>query len=348
MEPVYATPKADESKLDDYHNNRNSDHKYDYQQKASSEYGNFEQQYKNNNGRNNNLGYTDSHRSRNREKTDEANYQKSYHNSHPDNTHDKMEQNYDAQDNVDKNSPPHGRGKGAAEHKQGGDGRKYSETVTAPALLINKLTSKVPAPSVQLYHYVSEYDASNDDYSNTWYYYTMGNGGNYDDNYKYDYKSYNDYEKTKEGYEKSFSTVKTTNQESEDPLDHDQDDEETVQSWEPTTPTAVKAQTDKTSDKAKENYPITKAVSGASVKQPTEAVQKEIQNMSVEVDAELISRRTTPETSVILPLAIGLAITLVLLVMVACRLRMVKRKLRHGRPLANSQEADYLINGMYL
>ena len=49
----------------------------------------------------------------------------------------------------------------------------------------------------------------------------------------------------------------------------------------------------------------------------------------------------------IVALALGLAITAILLVFVGCRLRNVKRRLRRGRPL-NSNEADYLVNGMYL
>jgi len=49
----------------------------------------------------------------------------------------------------------------------------------------------------------------------------------------------------------------------------------------------------------------------------------------------------------ILVLALGLSITALLLIFAGCRLRTVKRRLRKGRPL-NSNEADYLINGMYL
>ncbi|KAL4238425.1 hypothetical protein ACF0H5_003133 [Mactra antiquata] len=49
----------------------------------------------------------------------------------------------------------------------------------------------------------------------------------------------------------------------------------------------------------------------------------------------------------IVALALGLAITLMLLIVVGCRLRTVKRRLRKGRAL-HSNEADYLINGMYL
>jgi hypothetical protein len=49
----------------------------------------------------------------------------------------------------------------------------------------------------------------------------------------------------------------------------------------------------------------------------------------------------------VIALALGLCITAVLLIFVGCRLRNVKKRLRRGRPL-NSNEADYLINGMYL
>ncbi|XP_062042905.1 low-density lipoprotein receptor-related protein 11 isoform X2 [Lepus europaeus] len=49
----------------------------------------------------------------------------------------------------------------------------------------------------------------------------------------------------------------------------------------------------------------------------------------------------------VLPLALGLAITALLLLMVACRLRLVKQKLKKARPIT-SEESDYLINGMYL
>ncbi|XP_074653789.1 uncharacterized protein LOC141907949 [Tubulanus polymorphus] len=49
----------------------------------------------------------------------------------------------------------------------------------------------------------------------------------------------------------------------------------------------------------------------------------------------------------VIALSLGLAIMALLLLIVGCRLRTVKRRLRRGRPL-NSNEADYLINGMYL
>lgn len=49
----------------------------------------------------------------------------------------------------------------------------------------------------------------------------------------------------------------------------------------------------------------------------------------------------------IVALSLGLTFTMLLLIVVGCRLRTVKRRLRKGRAL-HSNEADYLINGMYL
>lgn len=49
----------------------------------------------------------------------------------------------------------------------------------------------------------------------------------------------------------------------------------------------------------------------------------------------------------ILPLALGLIITALLLLMISCRLRLVRHKLKKARPLT-TEESDYLINGMYL
>ncbi|XP_019618699.1 PREDICTED: low-density lipoprotein receptor-related protein 11-like isoform X2 [Branchiostoma belcheri] len=55
-----------------------------------------------------------------------------------------------------------------------------------------------------------------------------------------------------------------------------------------------------------------------------------------------------PESGAVLPLALGLAVTALLLLVVGCRLRQVKGRLKYGRSLATNAEADYLINGMYL
>ncbi|XP_061667577.1 low-density lipoprotein receptor-related protein 11 [Syngnathoides biaculeatus] len=54
-----------------------------------------------------------------------------------------------------------------------------------------------------------------------------------------------------------------------------------------------------------------------------------------------------PESGAILPLTLGLIITALLLLMIACRLRLVRHKLKKARPLT-TEESDYLINGMYL
>lgn len=52
------------------------------------------------------------------------------------------------------------------------------------------------------------------------------------------------------------------------------------------------------------------------------------------------------ENKAVLPLAIFLVIAILLLFLVALRLRIVKSKLKR-RPFA-TDDADYLINGMYL
>lgn len=49
----------------------------------------------------------------------------------------------------------------------------------------------------------------------------------------------------------------------------------------------------------------------------------------------------------VVALSLGLVITFMLLLFVGCRLRNVRKRIRHGRPMS-SNEADYLINGMYL
>ncbi|XP_013887004.1 low-density lipoprotein receptor-related protein 11 [Austrofundulus limnaeus] len=54
-----------------------------------------------------------------------------------------------------------------------------------------------------------------------------------------------------------------------------------------------------------------------------------------------------PESGAILPLVLGVLITALLLLMIGCRLRLVRHKLKKARPLT-TEESDYLINGMYL
>ncbi|KAA0708973.1 Low-density lipoprotein receptor-related protein 11 [Triplophysa tibetana] len=61
----------------------------------------------------------------------------------------------------------------------------------------------------------------------------------------------------------------------------------------------------------------------------------------------LIEGHPPPESGAILPLALGLIISILLLLMVICRLWLVRRKLKKALPLT-TEESDYLINGMYL
>ncbi|XP_078461454.1 low-density lipoprotein receptor-related protein 11 [Lampetra planeri] len=62
-----------------------------------------------------------------------------------------------------------------------------------------------------------------------------------------------------------------------------------------------------------------------------------------QVDAVYVA----PESSAVLPLALGLAVTVLLLVMLGGRFFVARKRLKKGRPLV-SEESDYLINGMYL
>lgn len=67
----------------------------------------------------------------------------------------------------------------------------------------------------------------------------------------------------------------------------------------------------------------------------------------VAVEQIIIASPTDSAQGPIVALALGLAFTVMLLIFVGCRLRNVKRRIRKGRVL-HSNEADYLINGMYL
>ena len=44
----------------------------------------------------------------------------------------------------------------------------------------------------------------------------------------------------------------------------------------------------------------------------------------------------------------GLSVTGVLVLLVGCRLRSLKRHLRRGSRTGHTRDADYLVNGMYL
>uniref|UniRef100_UPI00358F47B8 low-density lipoprotein receptor-related protein 11 isoform X2 n=1 Tax=Myxine glutinosa TaxID=7769 RepID=UPI00358F47B8 len=59
---------------------------------------------------------------------------------------------------------------------------------------------------------------------------------------------------------------------------------------------------------------------------------------------EMVGGHLLPEAGVVLPLALGLTITVMLAAVLACRLVSVNRRLKRTRPLT-SDESDYLING---
>ncbi|XP_039262513.2 low-density lipoprotein receptor-related protein 11-like [Styela clava] len=74
----------------------------------------------------------------------------------------------------------------------------------------------------------------------------------------------------------------------------------------------------------------------------------EIEIIENELEFESVGERTAPQKGAVLPLALGLSVTACVLLMVGCRLHIMKKKLRRrGKPLS-MEESDYLINGMYL
>ncbi|XP_039603437.1 low-density lipoprotein receptor-related protein 11 isoform X2 [Polypterus senegalus] len=83
------------------------------------------------------------------------------------------------------------------------------------------------------------------------------------------------------------------------------------------------------------------------VNSPDEENVNEKNKASLSKAEQKIADKPLPESGAVLPLALGLAITALLLLMAGCRLRLVRQKLKKARPIT-SEESDYLINGMYL
>ncbi|XP_060079598.1 uncharacterized protein LOC132558990 [Ylistrum balloti] len=79
---------------------------------------------------------------------------------------------------------------------------------------------------------------------------------------------------------------------------------------------------------------------------PTKEERVEVQ-FGEEDGLVIVEAPTDNNQGPIVALALGLGVTMMLLIYVGCRLRNVKRRIRKGRAL-HSNEADYLINGMYL
>ncbi|XP_021379666.1 low-density lipoprotein receptor-related protein 11-like isoform X2 [Mizuhopecten yessoensis] len=82
------------------------------------------------------------------------------------------------------------------------------------------------------------------------------------------------------------------------------------------------------------------------VTNPTKAERVEVA-FGEEDGLVIVEAPTDSSQGPIVALALGLGVTMMLLIYVGCRLRNVKRRIRKGRAL-HSNEADYLINGMYL
>lgn len=90
--------------------------------------------------------------------------------------------------------------------------------------------------------------------------------------------------------------------------------------------------------------PITKQTEIAAPKVSKSQAESDV---TVSKPFPVMGGHPVPESGAILPLALGLIITALLLLMIGCRLRLVRHKLKKARPLT-TEESDYLINGMYL
>lgn len=90
--------------------------------------------------------------------------------------------------------------------------------------------------------------------------------------------------------------------------------------------------------------PVTKQTEIAA---PKDSQSQAVSEVVVSKPFKAVGGHPVPESSAILPLALGIIITGLLLLMIGCRLRLVRHKLKKARPLT-TEESDYLINGMYL
>ncbi len=81
----------------------------------------------------------------------------------------------------------------------------------------------------------------------------------------------------------------------------------------------------------------------------TKTIQRTVLDFKMSV-AELYqssSTHTHEANSAILALVVGITVSLLLIILLACRMKTLRRRMsRKGRGLAH--DADYLVNGMYL
>ncbi|XP_049788833.1 uncharacterized protein LOC126194676 isoform X1 [Schistocerca nitens] len=67
-----------------------------------------------------------------------------------------------------------------------------------------------------------------------------------------------------------------------------------------------------------------------------------------DIIVEPVDGEAVRPSGAILSLALGLCVTGIMVVLVGCRLRVVRKRLRRGGKSPYAHEADYLVNGMYL
>lgn len=109
-----------------------------------------------------------------------------------------------------------------------------------------------------------------------------------------------------------------------------------------------KVDTENTEDKDEKEKVDTQNAVTKSTTSVSETPKTTVKTIDFEVPKKVIVKSPTDSSQgPIVALALGLGICLMLLIFVGCRLRTVKRRIRRGKSL-HSNEADYLINGMYL
>ncbi|XP_013401872.1 low-density lipoprotein receptor-related protein 11-like [Lingula anatina] len=126
--------------------------------------------------------------------------------------------------------------------------------------------------------------------------------------------------------------------------DGDSKGQETPAVTVPTSPSPATSEEVKPGDESSSKQPATEHQPDQPSNQvitPNSSV--DLLNQVTEEEEQAASSRQGP----ILALSLGLTVMALLLLFVGCKYRNMKRKLRRGKPL-NSNEADYLINGMYL
>ncbi|XP_013401846.1 uncharacterized protein LOC106167589 [Lingula anatina] len=126
--------------------------------------------------------------------------------------------------------------------------------------------------------------------------------------------------------------------------DGDSKEQETPAVTVPTSPSPATSEEVKPGDESSSKQPATEHQPDQPSNQvitPNSSV--DLLNQVTEEEEQAASSRQGP----ILALSLGLTVMALLLLFVGCKYRNMKRKLRRGKPL-NSNEADYLINGMYL